>query len=176
MCTTLPRAPAAALISSFSSTTYLSAPTSKPRTMSSNATSLSSLEQIRRCSTFAPSRAWTSWKCTVLDSVAEKSLTGMLTSPKVIVPFQIERGIAASVLRLGHPAVHRRLGAVGKQARAAALCLGRERMRDDALLAGHQRLEAVARDVGRIVLLARADLRVEHVGALEELGLRRARH
>src|SRR3954449_2350572 len=78
--------------------------------------------------------------------------------------------------RLGHPSVHGRLGLVGHEAARAALHLRLERMRDDALLAGHQRLEAVLRDVRRVVLVVRADLRVEHVGALEELGLGRTWH
>jgi hypothetical protein len=53
---------------------------------------LSSFEQTRRCSTFAPSLACTSLKCTVFDSIAEYSLIGTFTRPNVIVPFQIERG------------------------------------------------------------------------------------
>src|SRR5436189_176160 len=52
---------------------------------------------MRRCSTGAPSVTWISRKWTVLDSVAEYSLIGTLTMPKVTVPFQIERGIAFSV-------------------------------------------------------------------------------
>ncbi len=52
------------------------------------------MEQKRRCSTAAPSFAWTSRKCTVLDSVALNTFTGTLTSPKAIVPFQIERAMA----------------------------------------------------------------------------------
>src|SRR4051812_37446608 len=41
----------------------------------------------------APSAAWTSWKCTVLLSVAGYSFTGTLTSPKVTVPFHSERAM-----------------------------------------------------------------------------------
>jgi hypothetical protein len=70
--------------------------------------------------------------------------------------------------------VKRRLGAVWQQAAAVALQLGRQRRGDGALVAGHERLEAVAGDVGRVVLVAGCDLRVKHVGALEELGVRRA--
>src|SRR3954451_21671087 len=47
---------------------------------------------MRRCSMRLPSSRWTSWKCTVLDSVAEYTFTGTGTRPKAIVPFQIERG------------------------------------------------------------------------------------
>src|SRR3954469_2922656 len=61
-------------------------------TISSLGTSLSSFGQTRRCSIRAPSFRWTWWKWMLLDSVAEKTLTGTLTSPKTIVPFQIERG------------------------------------------------------------------------------------
>ena len=43
-------------------------------------------------------------------------------------------------------------------------------MGDDALVAVHERLEAVAGDVGRVVFVASADPGVKHVGALEELG------
>ena len=43
-------------------------------------------------------------------------------------------------------------------------------------LAGHHRLKALFGDVGGIVLLALADLGVEHVGAFEKVGLSRARH
>src|SRR4051812_190168 len=67
--------------------------------------------------------------------------------------------------------MHLGLGAVGQEAAAAALQLGLQRRRDDALLAGHERLEAVACHVGRVVLVVGADLGVEHVGALEELGV-----
>ena len=41
----------------------------------------------------APSLRCTSRKRTVLDSIAVYSLTGTVTRPKLIVPFQIERGI-----------------------------------------------------------------------------------
>src|SRR3954447_11983109 len=61
-------------------------------TISSLSTSLSSLGQIRRCSIRAPSLRWTWWKWMLLDSVAENTFTGTVTSPKTIVPFQIERG------------------------------------------------------------------------------------
>src|SRR5215207_10437872 len=47
---------------------------------------------MRRCSIFAPSRTWTSWKEIVCDSVAVNSLIGTLTRPKASVPFQMERG------------------------------------------------------------------------------------
>src|SRR4051794_9572582 len=57
---------------------------------------------------------------------------------------------------LGHLAVHRGLRAVGQEAAAAALELRVHRRRHDPLLAGHQGLEAVARDVLRIVLVAAA--------------------
>ena len=40
----------------------------------------------------------------------------------------------------------------------------------------HQRLEALLRDLRRAVLARRADLRVVHVGAVEEVGLGRAGH
>jgi len=53
---------------------------------------LPSFEQMRRCSILAPSLACTSLKWTVFDSVAEYSLIGTFTRPKVMVPFQIERG------------------------------------------------------------------------------------
>src|SRR3954470_19010676 len=42
----------------------------------------------------APSSTWTSWKWTVLSSVAEWTLTGTNTPPKAIVPFHIERSLA----------------------------------------------------------------------------------
>jgi hypothetical protein len=42
---------------------------------------------------------------------------------------------------------------------------------DDRALAGHHRLIAGPGDIGRIVLLRRADLGVHHVGALEEFGV-----
>src|SRR4051812_26345758 len=45
----------------------------------------------------APSFPWASWKCTVLLSTAEYSLTGTLTSPKVTVPFHSERAITTAV-------------------------------------------------------------------------------
>src|SRR3954452_16869021 len=77
---------------------------------------------------------------------------------------------------LGHAAVHRGLRAVGQEPARAALELRGERRRDHALLVVHQRLVAVASDVCGVVLVARADLRVEHVGALEELGVGRPRH
>src|SRR3954466_1889381 len=48
---------------------------------------------MRRCSIFAPSLTWTSWKWTVLDWVAENTLTGTNTAPKPTVPFQIERAM-----------------------------------------------------------------------------------
>ena len=47
---------------------------------------------------------------------------------------------------------------------------------DHVAFALHHRLEAVLGDVGRIVLLVRPDLGIQHVGALEEFGLGRARH
>src|SRR5829696_7152239 len=99
-CTTLPRSPAAALTSSFSRITYWSGETSYPFTTSSYSTSRSSLGQIRRCSSLAPSLTCTSLKWTAIDSIAEYSFTGTFTSPNVIVPFQIERGI-----RLEYPRV-----------------------------------------------------------------------
>src|SRR3954454_7513683 len=50
---------------------------------------------MRRCSMRLPSASCTSWKCTVLDSVAEKTLIGTVTSPNAIVPFQIDLGAIA---------------------------------------------------------------------------------
>jgi hypothetical protein len=41
----------------------------------------------------APSETCTSWKLTLLDSVAEYSFTGTCASPKLIVPFQIDLGM-----------------------------------------------------------------------------------
>jgi hypothetical protein len=70
--------------------------------------------------------------------------------------------------------MQRRLGAVGQEAAAAALGLRLGGVADDALLAGHQRLEPVAGHVGRIVLGTGAELGVLQVGALEELGVGRA--
>ena len=55
-------------------------------------TSRPSFEQIRLCSMRAPSETCTSWKLTLLDSVAEYSFTGTCASPKLIVPFQIDLG------------------------------------------------------------------------------------
>ena len=46
----------------------------------------------------APSSRWTSWKLTVLDSVAVNSFTGTCTSPTETVPFQSERGAMADDL------------------------------------------------------------------------------
>src|SRR4051794_15261135 len=83
--------PAAAAISSLSRTTYSSGSTSYPLTPSLYGPSLSSFEQNRRCSIFAPSSRWTSRKWTVFDSVAVWSFTGTLMSPKAMVPFQIDR-------------------------------------------------------------------------------------
>ena len=47
---------------------------------------------------------------------------------------------------------------------------------DDVALALQHRLETLLRDFGRVVLLARADLGVAHLGAVEELRFGRARH
>src|SRR4051812_30461004 len=85
----------------------------------------------------------------------------------------------ASVLaraRFGHRTVHLGLDLVGHEPAAAALELRRERVRDDALVPVHERLEPVTRDVGRVVLLARADLGVLEARALEELRVGRPRH
>src|ERR1044071_9830745 len=90
----LPWEPAAAAISSSVSSTHLPLLTSNPLTMSLYSIALPSFGHIRRCSIRLPSLAWTSWKCTVLDSVAEYTLTGTATRPNVIVPFQIERGMS----------------------------------------------------------------------------------
>src|SRR3954451_5028192 len=46
---------------------------------------------MRLCSMRASSSTWTSWKWTVLSSVAEWTFTGTKTPAKEIVPFQIER-------------------------------------------------------------------------------------
>ena len=56
------------------------------------------MEQIRLCSMRAPSETCTSWKLTLLDSVAEYSFTGTCASPKLIVPFQIDLGMG-----IGYP-------------------------------------------------------------------------
>src|ERR1700742_4078767 len=51
---------------------------------------------MRRCSIRPPSVTCTSWKCTVLDSVAVNTFTGTVTRPKAMVPFQSERGATAT--------------------------------------------------------------------------------
>ena len=63
-------------------------------TISSLDTSLSSFGQTLRCSIRASSFRWTWWKWMLLDSCAVNTFTGTLTSPKVSVPFQSERGPA----------------------------------------------------------------------------------
>ena len=47
---------------------------------------------------------------------------------------------------------------------------------DHVALASHHRVKAILGDLGRVVLLVRADLRVLQVGAVEELGFRRPGH
>src|SRR3954447_322047 len=111
MSTSLEREPTAAAISSSSSSTHSPRLTSKPLTMSSWSTTLSSLGQMRRCSMRLPSAAWTSWKCTVLDSVAENTLIGTVTRPKAMVPFQMERAMACAC-PLALPRMHARLAAI----------------------------------------------------------------
>src|SRR3954454_19512978 len=73
--------------------------------------------------------------------------------------------------RLGHLAVHLGLRGVGHHLRRGPLPLGLHRAGDPLLLALHQRLEALLRDQGRVVLLARADVGVQHLGPVEELGV-----
>src|SRR6185369_11945400 len=65
----------------------------------------------------------TSWKPTRWDSVAENRLMGMLTSPKLIDPFQIERAISVAYI---HGACQRaaREGAPRARSRAGYVCKG----------------------------------------------------
>ncbi len=58
-----------------------------------------SLEQIRFWRIRAPSFSWTWWKWTLLSSIAECTLIGTAIRPKVIVPFQIERGMGVGYPR-----------------------------------------------------------------------------
>src|SRR4051812_2531958 len=93
---------------------------------------------MRRCSTRLPSFSCTSWKCTVLDSVAEYTFTGTVSSPKAIVPFQIERGFFGTVPAFPVPprlmrqnGRRRRLGVVGHGLHdRRGLVLGQQRRGD----------------------------------------------
>src|SRR3954452_167067 len=80
----------------------------------------------------APSSRWTSWKWTVLDSVAVCSLTGTVISPKGIVPFQIDRA-------MGLPYPPRRAGCTRRSG------LEHAEHRDD----GHDRRHAGHRHAGQ---------------------------
>src|SRR4051794_40751657 len=114
--------------------------------------------------------------CSILGSGTVSTRTSRL-------PWYVKACILGSLLLvlgggagLGQLAMHLGLRAVGHEAPGAALGLRLQRGGDDALLAGHQRLEAVTGYVGRVVLVVGADLGVEHVGALEELCVGRPGH
>src|SRR5256885_13025428 len=61
--------------------------------MCSQGTSCPSAEKTRFCWILPPSLACSMWKRTSLGEVAEKSFTGTLTSPKLMEPLQMGRGI-----------------------------------------------------------------------------------
>src|SRR6266542_1118541 len=79
--------------SSSVSGTYRPFSSSNARTMSSSSTCLPVSLRTLSYPIGTRSSLWTKWKRSSFDSVAENMRTGTLTSPKLIVPLQIGRGI-----------------------------------------------------------------------------------